>query len=508
MSFGPWIARLKAKALWVVFVLVCLQRPTSAAQAENLAGVYRDEQITVELGPPSESPGRTTYAGTIQMGERKFPLKAATQAGRLRGTFESEGASFDFEGSVADRVLVFTTDGTTYRLKKQPTNPLARPAAPSNPLASAASPASVEPPVSPAPPETNTLPQLPRLSDPVPKPAARLLHLRRYSLLDRATMIGGEAFSLLIPTDWQMDGGLAWRMHASAPVYMALRVFSSNRTEMVEAFPAIPFVWMEGGIPLFPVGSTYVGNEVGEPIEDPATYITRIIIPRFRPGLAGVRTIGAEALPLVAEAVGEGPRDASVQRRTRAARVRIEYAESGKMMEEDFYCVLTVIDVPASRTTYWGPERNFSFRAEKGRLDRQTGLFQAIVSSYRANLMWFNRYLQLQQILGQIQLDTSRPVGELGRYAAQTSDEITEARRQIYDRQQSTQDRINSKFAQSLRGVDQYRSPFDQRPVALPAGYQQVWASSAGDFLLSDDASFNPNTGKANSWRKVDRVAQ
>jgi len=481
-------------ALILLALAVRLPCLLGAEETLSFAGTYRDDRITVDLDPPT-STSPNIYTGSIHLGDQKFRLKAEAQDERLKGTFESQGDQFDFSASVVGRMLVLTTDGTTYRLKKQIANPLARlPPSKPNPLAQL--PASSLPALSAAP-ATN----LPAVMLPVGAP----LRLKRLSIWDDTNMIGGEAVSFLAPAGWQVEGGLRWRMHRAVPVYLALRASNPAHSEVLETFPTIPFVWTEGGIPLFPAGSNYMGNEVAEPLEDPLAYMQKILLPRFHPLLSGTQVVATEELPKIAEAIGQAAEEPGVQKKFRAARLRLEYVENGKAMQEDIYCVLAATYFPALHTTFWGPDRNYSFKAEKGKLDLRTRLFQSMINSFRPNLQWFNRYVQLVQVLMQNQLDTTQPLSELIRFVAATSPEVNDVRRQSYERQQAIQDRINFHFAQLVRGLEEYRNPFDGALLQLPSGYQALWAHPLGDLALSDDPAFNPNSSLAKDWQRLEK---
>jgi hypothetical protein len=208
-----------------------------------------------------------------------------------------------------------------------------------------------------------------------------------------------------------------------------------------------------------------------------------------------------EEIPTVAEAVAAESQEAGVEKKFRAARLRLEYWEQGLAMHEDIYCVLTSAYLPAIRTTLWEPERSYSFKAEKGKLEGRSKIFQTVVNSYHPNFEWFNRYRQLVQLLHQTQLDTTLPVAELSRFVAQTTTEADESRRQSYQRLQGAQERINAAFNRYVRGVEQFRNPWDGHKAALPSGYQQVWANAAGDFLLTDQPAYDPNRGGDRAWK-------
>jgi hypothetical protein len=152
---------------------------------------------------------------------------------------------------------------------------------------------------------------------------------------------------------------------------------------------------------------------------------------------------------------------------------------------------------------FWGADRNYSFKAEKGKLDAGTRLFQTMISSFESNLYWFNKYLQLVETLSQTSFDSIRRVGDLGRYVAATKDEISFARRQAFEWQQALQQRINASFREYIPGMETFRNPFDGRTVELPSGYASAWADALGGYALSDDPGFDPHPGSNRNWQRV-----
>jgi hypothetical protein len=243
-------------------------------------------------------------------------------------------------------------------------------------------------------------------------------------------------------------------------------------------------------------------------MDDPVLYIKNVILRRFRASLAQARLIKAEELPVLAAAIGQNSQEPGLEKKFRAARVRIEHVETGRIMEEDIYCVLASAYAPAIRTTYWGPDRNYSFRAEKGKLDSRGPVFQAIVDSVQPSLHWFNRYVQLVQILSQVPIESIRNPVEISRYLAQTSPEMNELRRQLYDRQLANKVRVNAQLRQALPGLQAYRNPFNSQIIELPAGYHAGWASPFGEYILVEDAAFDPNAGAEPYWRRLEAAAQ
>jgi hypothetical protein len=53
--------------------------------------------------------------------------------------------------------------------------------------------------------------------------------------------------------------------------------------------------------------------------------------------------------------------------------------------------------------------------------------------------------------------------------------------------------------------VDTYKNPYEDRPVQLPAGYNDAWVNGRGEYILSNEAGYNPNVGDTTEWRRMDR---
>ena len=74
-----------------------------------------------------------------------------------------------------------------------------------------------------------------------------------------------------------------------------------------------------------------------------------------------------------------------------------------------------------------------------------------------------------------------------------------------YRRSCESQDRISRSFTEYIPGVETCRNPYDDRPIQLPSGYSQVWVNSSGEYILSNQAGFNPNVGSTAEWRRMGR---
>lgn len=339
-----------------------------------------------------------------------------------------------------------------------------------------------------------------------------VLKFKTFSYVDTQG-IGIEAFRFLMPSDWKFEGGIKWILdNPGMPAVAVFKVQNQAGREEFEVFPNLPFFWTNNPMILstFPVGSRYFGNEVRQPVS-PINALKGIVLPRFR-GNVKYKILSEQRLPELAKALGAGAQSApGVTSSADGAKIRIEYQKNGVWMEEEIYGVVEQIQfsMPSMYGTIinnnWFMDYLFSFKAEKGKLDSQSKIFQAMTYSFRVNPKWFNKYNQLVEYLVQMQIKQIQNIGEISRIISKTHNEISNQITQSYNQRQKVYDRIADNFSQYIRGVDKYHSPIDSKPVELPSGYQNAWTNSLGEYILSDNPNYNPNTGSNLNWQKMER---
>jgi len=330
-------------------------------------------------------------------------------------------------------------------------------------------------------------------------PSAGMVRFRPFSVRD-SQLNNMEAVRLLVPTDWRVQGGIHWRHDRAILATAVLRIFNPNASEELNLLPIEQFAQSNPGYG-FGIGSIYLGSEL-QPAMDPQTFVARVVMPRYRREIGPATPVGGGELPAVAQAA----QTPGMPSQTRAGRFRFSYTLAGRQMEEDVYCVLGYTSAPAVQTVYWSAAHLYSMRAERGQLDQKTKLMQAIASSSRINLQWFNAYLQVWEMWKANVMQSIQNAGHLSRYIAGINNEITAMNRQAWEQQQASQDRISRRFSEYIRGVDTYQNPLTNQPVQLPGGYGRAWTNASGEYIVSDSASYNPNIGATTNWQPLQRV--
>ena len=339
-----------------------------------------------------------------------------------------------------------------------------------------------------------------------------MIRLKTHHVVD-IQGIGLEAFSLLIPTDWQTQGGIMWPLQNPAmPAEVSFRAFSPATPDALEIFPTRGCSYTPALLGMFPIGSLYMGSEMREPMHARQA-LKSMVIGRNRAGATNLRVTSEADVPelqaiaerIAAQELRQGVPGA--QARVTAGKVRVEYDLGGQPVEEEFYGTVTAYVFPAGgfgqTATIWTRDHLFSFRAAKGQLDGNARLYETIVKSFTVNLQWLNKYVQVVRMLTQQQIQSIHRIGELSRYISRTSNEISDMMMEAYENRQAAYDRISTSFSQTIRGVDEWIDPGSGTHTELPAGYDNAWVNGLGDYVLSESPSYDPNIGSNQNWQRL-----
>jgi hypothetical protein len=336
--------------------------------------------------------------------------------------------------------------------------------------------------------------------EPQPSAPTREAGMLRFEpLVVNDPLFGQEAFRVLLPADWHGSGQVEWRFHPQYPAGIRVQAYNPAGVEAVWSYPLLPFV---AGVLHLPPGGRYLGNEVRPYPGDISGYVRQYLLPRFRPDIRTYRVLAVEAMPEWARtsSVAEGVCSLRIPCQVQAGRVRIGYALNGQQVEEEFSVMLDSLYILGLH--YWGAEWATSVRAAAGRLDPVRRIQVTMVSSLRLNLSWYSRERQVASTFEQMLYQEQQAVMNISRILAQTNDHITATIRSSYENRQAVLDRVHARFSEYIRGVETYRSPDGQR-IQLPSGYRQAWVNNRGEYLLSDNANFNPNVQMKGEWHAL-----
>ena len=345
------------------------------------------------------------------------------------------------------------------------------------------------------------------------KVSANLLRFKNYSYVDQQGT-GIEAFSFLMPSDWKFEGGMQWILDNPAmPSVTAFRVLNPKGDEQFEVFPNHCFFWSTNLqlLRMFPPGSKYFGSIVKRPVSA-QNALRNIILSEQRNGFSDMKVIKDESVPELPKALGAGKQAQGIGTSgATGAKLRVIYTKDGITMEEEFYAVVESFSFPVqsmygtSYNTIWYIDYIFSFKAEKGKLESNTKIFQTITSSFKINPHWYAKYNNVIEYMAQQKISQIKSVGEFSRMLSRMSDQVSEEKMQQFKARGDVYDEVSQKFSDNTLGIDRYINPHEEKEVELPSGYNHAWCNNNGEYILSDDPNFNPNEGSNLHWESMNR---
>lgn len=316
---------------------------------------------------------------------------------------------------------------------------------------------------------------------------------------------GMEAFRLLLPKGWQADGGATWVANPALPAQFHFRFYNPGGSEEFDLFPTQAYFWTDNQLFLStnPPGSLRFGTLVAAPI-DLYTAFSKVIIPNFRGGAGGLRIVERKAVNELA-ALAKGASAPGVVASADGGKIRIEYQENGKWMEEEMYAAVSqfVIPLPGYFINYWYIDYIFSFKAEKGKLEAQSKIFQTMIYSLKVNPPYFAKVANVKEQLAQMAIQGIHAAGRMGSMIARAGSEMRADQQQAWEQRQQAQDRIAQNFSDYIRGVERFNDPLSGKEVELPAGYGHAWANNLGEYLVTDSPGYNPNVGSNLHWEPL-----
>jgi hypothetical protein len=333
----------------------------------------------------------------------------------------------------------------------------------------------------------------------VAQPAPSNMKFTRVSVKDPG-INNIEAVSFLAPVGWKVEGGVQWFHDYSILANLLMRVSDPQSGAAIEFLPMQNFTYIDQPVMPMQRGQNYMGCIVWEPVGDVASFVQTFYVPQTLRHLQGARVAGRQRLDKVAQEVS---RQYGGQSQVVAEKVRYQFSHNGLPWEEDVY--VTLVFTKWQMGTMWSVYSAYSFRAPQGKLDAMTPLMSTSINTMRLSLDWFAGYMQVQDLFNKRMKQGIVDATNLSRQISANAEHTRQLYADAYRQRQESQDRISDSFGEYIRGVDTYKNPYEDRPVQLPAGYNDAWVNARGEYVLSNEAGYNPNVGDTTEWRRMDR---
>jgi hypothetical protein len=339
------------------------------------------------------------------------------------------------------------------------------------------------------------------------------------------------ALTLLVPTDWTVQGSVSYDAGAMACTGLprvSFRVASPDGRVAVEGFPATSWSWSDSPGALRAMEQRrQMGAQFGMPgcdVRPPLLardFLSSVLLPAARPG---ARVLGVDVDPEAQKAVQEMARDvesrmsaSGVPTRISAdtARLHISHERAGSREEEWVTAMTVARATPApsfdpmtgqmvpSLSYSCGADYIFAASAPPGRLQANESLFRAIVGSLRVDPVWLARVRQVQVGIAAAQV---KGAAERSRIIARSAEETDRIMTDTWRHRQESQDRSAERWSQAMRGVETFRDPETGETVDLSHRYGNAWSNGKNEYLLSDSPGFDPGTVSRDRWRRLQPV--
>lgn len=340
-----------------------------------------------------------------------------------------------------------------------------------------------------------------------------LLKFKKMVYTDREGT-GIEAFSFLMPSDWQFEGRMWWLLDQPAmPANSSIRVFNPAGAEEFEVLPNSCFFWTTNLqlLGMFPPGTKYFGSTVKKPVSA-GKALSDLVVPWIRGNMPELKVVSGNEFPELIEVLGIGKNNSEgLSNKAEAAKIRITYQKNGIPIDEEIWGVVEQISFPVKGmfgvtwNTLWYVHYLVSYKAEKGKLEEHTKTFQTITSSFKINPKWQAKYGHMIEYLAQQQIQQIRSVGELSRMLSQMSDQMRTDQLEQFEQRSNVYDKVAQMHSDNILGIDRYFDPYEGREVELPSGYNHVWCNNLGEYVLTDNPNYNPNVGDNLTWQPLEK---
>jgi len=319
-------------------------------------------------------------------------------------------------------------------------------------------------------------------------------------------MTGMEAFRLLVPKGWRVEGAITWSKNPALPAQSRFRFYNPSGPEEMNLFPTRSYFWTNNQLFLRtnPPGSLRFNSLVAKPIDLHAAF-TQVVIPKARKNVSDLVILKEKNIPELSR-LAAGNSVQGLKSSAQGGKVRIGYQERGKRMEEELYAAVSqfvIYPEPRYFINYWYIDYVFSFRAEKGKLDSRAKTFQTMLFSMKINPKWYAKVVNVKEMLAQKSIKEIKAIGRMGDIIAKAGSQMREDQMRAWEQRQQVQDKISQNTSDQIRGVDRYYDSRAGKEVELPSGYGHAWSNNLGEYYVTDKAGDNPNIGSNLHWEQL-----
>jgi len=341
----------------------------------------------------------------------------------------------------------------------------------------------------------------PTVGGPATQPT--MMRFKKYVVTDEQGFKGMEVLHGLMPADWTMKGGVTWKMALVHPDLIQIHWGDAQDVCAFDMYPMLSFAW--GGMAARNANTQrakiWQGNIIRPLPGDQFDAIEKVIIPYFRPDLAKAKVVSKEKLPDVARAVdAQENKDPSWPVIAGAGKETFEYDLHGQTVQEVVRGVVTIGGDNSQRgLKIWQVVYFSSWRAPKGTLDQMKPINAVMQQSFTMNQAWVQHVGALieqrkRQALRNQQTEIANSTAAFNATEARISaaSAAEDAQDQAFDQHMANIDKQSDAEADYQREVSPWTSG-DGSTYKLPTAYSCAWQGADGQFIMNNNAGYNPN---------------
>jgi hypothetical protein len=308
-----------------------------------------------------------------------------------------------------------------------------------------------------------------------------------------------EAASFLLPSTWQVQGGVKWNTVKclSDIVQASVQANSPDNSYAFYAMPTTQFDWVNNEQMLYALrtGGFGMGCNIAQPLTA-AGYLQQAM-----PKLVNATCVGANAIAGMEQQLKQ-----QFAQYAAGGMAMVPSVAEGKFQFADgaegiglCYIIQIIQNIPGydgSNITHTQTavySRMF-LKYPKGQEQQARSILSGIVSSFRVNTVWYNAIQQMfNNIRQNVQSETWKRIQKISNGIVRS-----------WESRNESADKSANMFSQYIRGVDSWKDG-SGNTVELSSGYSNAWQKADGSYLLSNDVSFDPNVAFKESWSKLSK---
>ncbi len=339
-------------------------------------------------------------------------------------------------------------------------------------------------------------------------------------------------FAVRGPVGWSLESDVQWNLNNNVvPVILGAALTDPEETKQLRFFPDLTCYWLTGDAAHNVPGQMSMGMLNVAPMEAREALVDAVLT-LYQSDVPGLEITGVREVPGLPAALGQtGPNVTGVG-------LRAVFPWKGKRMEEEIYALHVLSsatlrgEAGVTTQTTWGLTSVHGFLALEGELDTHRSMFTYMVRSGTPNPAWVQLHLNVRQQLDaqfQQRLIDDRRAREAIMAQSRALAAQNEAFRQgIMERHRAAMDTSShdsfiagihggaagggggmSSHDRTIDAIHDRETFYDSSTVTGTSqhGYaDHHWSDGWGNYLQTDDPTFDPNVGSTIQWEELQRV--